>query len=111
MNPDTEVTKTDTSIREGNNLQLISNGRVDTIPFGIGETVKNIIDEWGEPISIGYFMGGAYLSYDKVTFFTDKPIDDIENGKVLILGFSEGNELFNVFFASTFSRKLQNIFP
>jgi len=90
-----EAINTENSI-EKPDLNLISIGKVDTIEFGIGEKAGNILKSWGEPDFKGDFMGGSYISYDNITFFIDKYIDEMENGKVIRIGISESYELFGV---------------
>lgn len=77
-------------------LDIISEGRVDTVEFGIGASVKDIIEAYGEPEEKDNFMGGSFISYKDFTFFIDKNIEEIEEGIVVKLGFSEGSELFGV---------------
>ncbi len=76
--------------------EFISRGKVDTIKFGIGDNANDIISDMGEPITKDDFMGGAYLSYEGVTFFIDQYIEDLDKGKVVMLGFKEGSSLFDI---------------
>jgi hypothetical protein len=77
-------------------INLIEEGRVDSIEFALGDNSKTILESLGEPKMSGYFMGGSYLKYDKVTFFINKPLEEIEYGEVVIIGFSKDFELFGI---------------
>lgn len=93
---DIVATNTENTNIKNSNICRISEGKVDTIEFGIGDKVVSILKSWGEPDIKDDFMGGSYISYDKITFFVDKYIDDIENGKIVRIGFSTGYEFLGI---------------
>lgn len=74
-------------------LELVGEGRLPNIEFGIGASCKEIIDKMGKPIEQDYFEGGLYLDYGKLIFLTDG--DESYNGKVVSISLVEG-QLFGV---------------
>jgi len=63
-------------------------GKMDGIEFGIGAISGDIIDKWGEPDASDYFLGGLYLKYGDIVFFTN---GYDESGKVVNISFSDEN--------------------
>jgi len=69
-------------------LKKAYGGKIDGIEFGIGAISGDIIDKWGEPDASDYFLGGLYLKYGDIVFFTN---GYDESGKVVNISFSDEN--------------------
>jgi len=86
--PIQEVPKPQNSI-----LDIIGEGKLPGIEFGIGASCKEIVNKMGKPKDQEFFEGGLYLDYDKVIFLTDS--DESYNGKVTSISIYEG-QIFGV---------------
>lgn len=86
--PIQEVPKPQNSI-----LDIVGEGRLPGIEFGIGASCKEIVNKMGKPKDQDFFEGGLYLDYDKVIFLTDS--DESYNGKVTSISLNEG-QIFGV---------------
>lgn len=94
-------------------LELVRQGRVDGISFGLGDSTEYIIDGWGEPDESEYYMGGLYLSYDDegVVFFTsaDGEYGQItSHGEIVFMGITKENkEVYGVRIGMTFDEIIE----
>lgn len=99
----------DEDIVEDDNLELVINhneylslayeGKMDGIEFGVGDKGKDVIEQWGDPLDIDYFLGGLYMMYEDVTFFTNgyrKGDDTYDYGEVVIIYYGGENTTYNV---------------
>jgi hypothetical protein len=79
-------------------LELLYNGSMDGIEFGIGTNSIDIIEEWGEPNQKVNFMGGLLLVYDDIYFFTDGFIlnKEITYGKVTEIYYTGEESIYGI---------------
>lgn len=80
-------------------FELLREGRGENIEFGIGTKTETIVNKWGEADMEDYFLGGTFLTYGNITFFTDA-VDYA--GKVAVIGISDNTNIFGVKVGMTF---------
>jgi len=81
-------------------FELLREGRVENIEFGIGTKTETIISKWGKADMEDYFLGGTFLTYGNITFFTDATD---YTGKVAVIGISENTNVFSAKVGMTFN--------
>lgn len=74
-------------------FELLKEGRAENIEFGIGTKTETIVSKWGKADMEDYFLGGTFLTYGNITFFTDA-LD--YTGKVAVIGISENTTVFGI---------------
>ncbi|HZK34767.1 MAG TPA: DUF4309 domain-containing protein [Bacillota bacterium] len=113
--PSTEAAADETAPADehDSHLELVRQGRVDGISFGLGDSTEFIIDGWGEPDESEYYMGGLYLLYDDegVVFFTsaDGEYGQISShGEIVFIGITKENkEVYGVRIGMTFDEIIE----
>ncbi|XEC92892.1 hypothetical protein AB6A23_16025 [Paenibacillus tarimensis] len=80
-------------------------GKIEGVPYGLGDLTEGMQSELDDPESIQYFAGGLYFSFPDVVYFTDADLDEdgiVIDGTVKKLGFRAGSPLLGVVVGQTF---------
>ncbi len=64
-------------------LQPASQGKMTGLQIAIGSTLKEAVDQLGEPIEVQPFEGTSYLSYDDMNIMLDRIVDSTAENAVV----------------------------
>jgi len=81
-------------------------GKLEGLPYGLGDLTEGMIEELGEPESMDYFTGGLYFAYPEAVYFTDASLredDSVAPGSVKRIGLRPGTSLFGVTVGDAFT--------
>ncbi len=80
-------------------FELLREGRAENIEFGVGTKTETIVNKWGKADTEDYFLGGTFLTYGNITFFTNATD---YTGEVAVIGISESTAIFGIKVGMTF---------
>lgn len=95
--PDAVPVETPAPAQNVEALELARQGKVTGLNVGIGNKLQDAVSELGEPITLDYYEGTSFVSYEVVDLMLDRIIEDTKS-EAYISGIivAEGYSLYGV---------------
>jgi uncharacterized protein involved in high-affinity Fe2+ transport len=78
-------------------LKLAYEGKIDNLQVGVGNKLKDVIGQLGEPVELANFEGSSYVTYQNISFMLDKIVESTsDSADIMGIIASEGYELYGV---------------